>query len=383
MAKSEDNTSEDEVNYLDMSDEELDNLDIPEKADTIDETSKEDADVEDAEDTSDTDVENNVDDAVKDEKESTDTSEENTEESNEDTSIEESNAEEAKEDAKEDSLKETEDASIDVNFEEEYNKILAPFKANGKEIKVDSIDDAISLMAMGANYNKKMAKLKPSLKIVKMLENNDLLDENKLSFLIDLDKKNPDAVNKLIKDSGIDPLSVDVEKDTEYEPNTYTVDDKQIELDRVLDDIQDSPSFNDTANVIGNKWDETSKQIILDSPSIIRTINDHVASGLYEQISSVVESQRMLGKLSDVSDIEAYRQVGERLQASGELNIPTVPEAVKQTKSKATRDSKLINRKKAASLTKSATKSTSGVSDINPLSLSDEEFEKIASSKYM
>ena len=87
-------------------------------------------------------------------------------------------------------------------------------------------------MQMGANYNKKMAALKPNLKLLKLLENNGLLSEEKLSFLIDLDKKNPDAITKLVKDSGLDPLEMDVSK-SDYKPNTYTVHDREVELDSV------------------------------------------------------------------------------------------------------------------------------------------------------
>ena len=91
---------------------------------------------------------------------------------------------------------------IKVDYKAEYDRLVAPFKANGREITVKSVDDAIALMQMGANYNKKMSALKPNLKLMKLLENNGLLDETKIGFLIDLEKKNPDAINKLIKDSG-------------------------------------------------------------------------------------------------------------------------------------------------------------------------------------
>lgn len=93
------------------------------------------------------------------------------------------------EDPKDTKPVEKEPTEQSVNYEQEYKRILAPFKANGKEVEVKSVDDAITLMQMGANYQKKMAALKPNLKILKILENNGLLDEGKLSFLIDLDKR--------------------------------------------------------------------------------------------------------------------------------------------------------------------------------------------------
>ena len=59
----------------------------------------------------------------------------------------------------------------ELDYKAEYEKLLKPFKANGRDIQVGSVDDAIALMQMGANYNKKMAALKPNMKLLKMLEN--------------------------------------------------------------------------------------------------------------------------------------------------------------------------------------------------------------------
>jgi hypothetical protein len=162
------------------------------------------------------------------------------------------------------------DEPVAVDYKAEYEKLLTPFKANGREMQVTNVDDAVQLMKMGANYNKKMAALKPNLKLMKLLENNGLLDEGKLSFLIDLDKKNPDAINKLVKDSGIDPLDITADKASGYKPSTYTVDDREIELDTVLEDIQDTPSYNRTLEIVSTKWDGASKQLIGKTPQLLK-----------------------------------------------------------------------------------------------------------------
>lgn len=365
-------------NILEMSDEDIAELGIPDESLTVDTKIEEEILDEKSEE--------NIPDEVSEEETPEEPTEARAPEANEPVEKDEETPEKAsKEPSEASEVSEVSEEDTSVDYEKEYNKILAPFRANGKEIKVDSIEDAISLMSMGANYNKKMASLKPSLKIVKMLQNNNLLDESKLNFLIDLDKKNPEAIKKLLKDSELDPLDINTEEDTAYQPNTYTVDDKQVDLDRVLEDIQDSPSFNDTVDIISNKWDESSRQVLVDNPSIIQTINDHVASGVYGQISQVVESERMLGRLTDISDIEAYRQVGDAIQAKGGFNTPNLKanENIKSASTKPKTDPKLKNRKKAAGTTKAVTKTTKVDPNFNPLNLSDEEFEKIASSNYM
>jgi len=276
------------------------------------------------------------------------------------------------------------ETSKELDYKAEYEKLIAPFRANGKDIQVHNVSDAITLMQQGANYNKKMSGLKPNLKLMKMLENNELLDENKLSFLIDLNKKNPEAVQKFIKDSGIDPLDIDTEKETEYTPSTYTVDDTEVELDAVLDEIRDTQSFNETIDVISNKWDASSKKVLLKEPKIISVINNHIANGIYGQISGVVENERMLGRLQGLSDLEAYKKVGDAIQSVGGFagQAPIQQEGQVPVTPKAQDDPKLKDRKRAASSTKSAP-SKKVDPNFNPLSMSDEEFEKATSSQYM
>src|SRR5215207_849386 len=73
-------------------------------------------------------------------------------------------------------------------------EVLKPFKANGREMSVTSPEEVRTLMQQGANYNKKMQGLKPHLALVKQLEQNNLLSDEKIGFLIDLSKKNPEAM---------------------------------------------------------------------------------------------------------------------------------------------------------------------------------------------
>jgi hypothetical protein len=278
-----------------------------------------------------------------------------------------------------------------VDYEAAYKKLTAPFKANGREMRIENVDEAIQLMQMGANYNKKMASLKPGLKILRMLEDHKLLDEAKLSYLIDLDKRDPKAITKLIKDSGINPLDVDVENDTDYQPKSYTVDDKALELDAVLDEISSTSAYTQTVDVISNKWDNESKKVLLNNPAAIKTINEHIESGIYAQVVAVVEKERMLGRLTGLSDLDAYDHVGRILANEGKLTgLGSAPQPHKApiknpvvpTKPKVSEDPSLKQRKQAAALTQSKSAGTKATEDFNPLSLSDEEFMKIAASKF-
>lgn len=279
-----------------------------------------------------------------------------------------------------------------IDYEAEYKRLTAPFKANGKEVAVKSAEDAIALMQMGANYNKKMAALKPNLKLLKMLENNGLLSEEKIGFLIDLEKKNPAAINKLVADSKLDPMDLDAKKAGEYKQTTYAVDDREIELDTVLDELQGSDAYTRTLEIVSNKWDGASKQVIAQQPQLLKVINAHVEQGIYDLISTEMERERMLGRLNGLSDLEAYRQVGDAINAKGgfdhltnsksaaEKTVPAPAAVVAPPKPKVD-DSKLNDKRRAASSTKPAAPGPA-VAEFNPLNMSDEEFAKVATPKF-
>ena len=282
----------------------------------------------------------------------------------------------------------------EVDYKAEYEKLLKPFKANGRDIQVGSVDDAVALMQMGANYNKKMAALKPNMKLMKMLENHDLLSEDKLNYLIDLSRKDAGAINKLIKESGIDPLTLDTEKADGYTPKSYKVDEREIELDMVLEQIQHSQAYPKTLEVVSKQWDPASRQTVANSPQLLKIINDHVDRGIYDVISAEVERERIFGRLNGMSDIEAYRQVGDSIQARGGFDHlvqkrtdqgqqAAARPVVVQPKPKMVENDKLREMRKAASTSQPAASSGKSVSDFNPLALSDEEFSKLVQPKFL
>ena len=384
-------TKEEKRSYLDMSDEEIRDVDISvvnSQADDAPEVTEVEEAVEPVveptetpvEDTDGDDDEEESDEVIPDAKEETDDVT--------DPATVEVVAEEKPpvEKPKADKPEPVEKPTDEIDYKAAYERLVAPFKANGKDIAVGSVDDAIALMQMGANYTKKMAGLKPNLKIMKLLENNGLLDESKLSFLIDLEKKDPAAIAKLVKDSGIDPLDLGTDDKKAYVPKNYKVDDLEIELDTVLDEIQDTPTYTKTLDIVSNKWDGPSKKVVANSPQILKIINGHVQSGIYDLIHAEMESERVYGRLNGLSDIEAYRQVGDAIQARGGFDHlghqgqQPKPPVVVTPKPKAD-DDKLKEKRRAASTSKPIAPA-SNKADFNPLALSDEEFEKQSSGKY-
>lgn len=299
--------------------------------------------------------------------------------------------EEAPQEAPEESeaTEEVEDTSTeakdDVTIDEEaqLSAMFGTIRANGKDVKLKSMDEARQLMSMGMGYSKRMSQLKPNLKLMKMLENNDLLDEGKLSYLIDLDKKDPTAIKRLVKDSGLDSyeLGSDDEEQGTYTPNTYTVDDTQLELDNVLNELEGTPAFSTTIEVVGNKWDDASKQAIMKEPNLLRAINNHVENGVYQRIVDETERRKMLGELQGMSDLDAYKAVGNHLEAAGGFKDIAPPPGARQNQQaqqqKVQAQAQLNEQKKAVSAPKRTKKVAAKKKAYDPLAMSDEEFARI------
>ncbi len=297
------------------------------------------------------------------------------------------------------STKETSEQEADkeevIDYKAGYERVMAPFKANGKEFKVDSIDDVIQLMQMGANYSKKMGALKPSLKILKALENNDLLNEERINYLIDLSKGDKNAISKLVTEGKLDPMDLDAEKASAYKPNSHAVPDQEVELDSILDELQDSKSYARLTEVVGKEWDEASKKFAYQNPGVLKIIHAQLENGIYDLINTQVEKERMLGRLTGLSNIAAYREVGDRMNAQGVFNHLNLGSSQVQgkpasktvepvAKPKQEADDKLNDKRRAASTTQSAAPASKGnKDDFNPLALSDEEFLKQANGKYL
>lgn len=277
---------------------------------------------------------------------------------------------------------ETLDAALKI-----VDTIMKPFKANGKEIKLNSPEEAVRMMQMGANYGRKLQDLQPALKTLRMLEKHQLLDENKLSFLIDINNKNPDAIKKLIKESGIDPLDLNTEGEVTYRPVNRSVTDEEMSLQTALDDLKSREGGQETIIEVNTKWDNTSKQALWKSPELLKIIQDQKESGIYDQIVSEIDRQKLLGTLPpNTPFLQAYKTAGDTLVSQNKL-APTgtpsstpaqtviQPDKVIETRTAPVK-SDVANNDKARAAAPSKAAPRKAASTINPLQMADDDFMK-------
>jgi hypothetical protein len=301
----------------------------------------------------------------------------------EDDQSEDETVEEESDDPEEDS-----DA---IDYEAGYKELLAPFRAAKREIDLQgNIEDARRLMKMGVDYSDKMRAMKPNMRIVRTLEAAELLDPKKIDFMIDLVNKKPEAIAKLLKDSDIDPMTLDPESGKDYSPTDHGLSDAEFEVRDVIDNIKDSPKFEETVDIITNKMDKRSRTTLQAKPEVIAELHSHVEIGVYDRVMDRVDNLRMLGKLpSGLSTIEAYYQVGDAMHAAREFNdlLPEAPaptvksdtarqdsgSGAKKPKKKGDK-AKLRNRKRAASPTKGKAAKGKKVPDFSKMT--DEQIRK-------
>jgi hypothetical protein len=280
-------------------------------------------------------------------------------------------------------------APSDIDYKAEYEKLMAPFKANGKDMKVDSIDDALQLMQMGAGVNKKMGALKPHLKTIKLLEKNGLLDEAKLNYLIDLNNKNPQAISKLVKDAGLDPLDINLDSAEGYKAPPSSVTDHEIALDEVMNEIRSTATFDRTLAIVADEWDAPSKQLVAQNPTLLKTLNSHVANGVYDLISTEMEKEQVFGRLEGLSNLEAYQKVGAAINARGgfdHLGATPTPKPAAEVRTlipAAKPEDEKLKAQRRAIAPNAAAAPAAKKPDFNPLAMSDEEFMKQHNPKYL
>ena len=286
---------------------------------------------------------------------------------------------------KEDPEKQETEAPVD--YKAFYEKVMAPFNANGKTIQLNSPEEAIQLQQMGANYTRKMQDIAPYRKVLLMLENNKLLDEDKLSYLIDLDRKNPDAIKKLVKDSGIDPIDIDTEEESTYRTGNHRVSDEEAAFRGVLDELGSNPNGKETLHLINTQWDQASKEVLWTQPEVMQVIHEQRSNGIYDRIATEVERQRTLGAIPpQVPFLQAYKKIGDDLAQAGAFNdlVQQTPAPVQQPQPSAAPVAKRVaspkspvangDKASAASPTRSTPRKAATI--VNPLSLPDDEFEK-------
>lgn len=269
-----------------------------------------------------------------------------------------------------------------------YDKVTAGFKANGKTYKIDNPDDLIALAQQGLNYNQKMAAIKPSLKIVRALQERGIESLEQLGELFDLHDRKPEAIAALVQKSGIDTYQLE-EQAKAYVPSVPQVNDQLFEFEQAAKALEGNPHFGTVVQNL-QTYDDQTRQEIFTKPHLLNVLTDHVANGYYDQIMARLEIEQATGRTRGMSFLQAYDAIGQQMFGQPQQQPVQVPvqqvaqSAPVQVVAKPVHVAQKQNtsnnaaRKAAASTTGTATTVQKIVMTPDELwALSDEEFAKI------
>lgn len=184
-------------------------------------------------------------------------------------------------------------------------------KANGKEFEFteqEMKDQFPRIFGQAMDYTRKMQTIKPWRKTIDALEQAKLSHED-ISLAIDVLKGDKDAIAEVIKRKGIDALDLDIEG-SNYVAKDYGRDETTLALKDVLDDISKDAESDVTFNVLNKEWDEKSWNIMSKDPEIIKGLHIDIKTGMYDQVQPLAQKLKVYdgGKKSDFDYyIEAAR----------------------------------------------------------------------------
>lgn len=206
-----------------------------------------------------------------------------------------------------------------------HKQITAPFKADGKDFTIRSAEDAIRLMQQGVNYSRRMQEIKPMKALNRTLVDHNLNTPEKLNFLIDLSKGDKAAITQLLKSHKIDPMDLDIEKDSGYQARNYQGSPQDNEFRDALDNAITTPEGQALVTHIQKDWDATSKARLREDPSVLGNLQQMKASGVYDKVVAELEYQKSIGYLTGVPFLQAFDQVGEAMKNAGVFNEAQKP----------------------------------------------------------
>lgn len=266
------------------------------------------------------------------------------------------------------------------------------YKANGQEFEFteDEVKEQFGkIFGQAMNYTQKMQELKPWRTQISALKENNI-SHDKVNLMIDVLKGDKNAIAQILKETGVDPLELDIEN-SKYAPKEYGRSEKELEIEDVLGSISRDPEYQITQNVVTKQWDAVSRERMAENPQLLSGLHVDVKSGVFDKVMPMAMKMKVLdgGRKSDIdyyvaagqqyyAGLEAeYQQ--EQIRAQQEAAAKIASEQKAKAAQIAARDVKQATIKKEADKRKAAAPTTSraGKKDIvDYLDDSDESYEQ-------
>lgn len=258
----------------------------------------------------------------------------------------EQDTDEEEDEASEDDTNESEDKGTETD--ENSQTTFQPLKANGKEYPISDIGELYKLASAGVGAQQKYQAIAGYKKSIMAAEKAGVNLDEAINLMADY-KENPENfVKKLLQENKIDPLDVDLEGFVANKSKDYSVSDFEVKYDEVVGEIGDSPIFPKVQELLVKGWDEASRAIFLDDPSLIRNLHEEMSpmegsdKSMFDLVSPIAEKMKLSG--DNRSDFDVYMEA--RKQKVAEFERIEKLKAETSTKADKKPDAKKVNEKK-------------------------------------
>ena len=272
--------------------------------------------------------------------------------------------------------KDKKDKESEIDYKEAYERIFKPFKANGTEITPRSIEDIVSLMQQGANYTKKMQDLAPLRKIAESVVRANI-DNERLSYLIDLHRGDKKAIKKLLKDNNIDLADFDPDEESDYQSNSFNIaSDGDVDFQDAI--LESKENLEKIRTILNDTWDNKSKEEILSNPTLLKALNWEISSGRFDQVQKIVESEKTFGRSNGRTDLQMYADIARAMEQYYATQHQSKSESTSKTRRQTNKPvPKAADKTKAAPSKGKPTPTKSGLTPEQIMSMPEEEFRKL------
>lgn len=210
-----------------------------------------------------------------------------------------------------------EDKQLDSESLATFHKALtAPLKAAGHEFTLEDPNQIRELVSKGLDYTRKMQQISHLRGIGEILREHDMLDPEKLAYAVDLANHKPEAIARLIKESGVDTFELGDDVADSYQATPANIEGKakEVTVREIVEQYKDDENFNSVFNE-ARQWDNESQVTLVNNPEVLHLLAAHANNGVYKQVmAKVIQERAITGTTEPI--LQHYNRVGQAMYAS-------------------------------------------------------------------
>ena len=196
-----------------------------------------------------------------------------------------------------------------------YDEIAnAEFVANGKKVKgFTDPSKIIRSQQMLHDYSNKMRGINEYKPYLKTLKDKGIIgDEEKFNFAMSLLDGDKATIKKHLESLKIDPIDLELDDDAnaQYSPRNYMPSKESLVLDEAMDIARSSGVEDKLRTVIAKEWDEESFGEFLRDPRVRNDLITHMQDGSFDTIQNKMTEMEMLdltGSFRGLKSTDKYR----------------------------------------------------------------------------